>query len=80
MTVSVGIRRRVLFFNTWHLLQGRHLGVQRSSIYTILPVIMVSLVFQATVTSVAEFCVSRVAVSNSESLDYKLNKARPLDC
>ena len=80
MTISVGIRGRVLLFNMWRLLQGRHLGVQCSSIYAILVFMISSLVFHATVTLVAEFCVSRVAVSNSKKYGHKFDEAGPLDC
>ena len=66
-TVSVGIRGHVLLFDTWHLLHGRRLGVQRSSIYAILAAMMTSSVFHKTTSLVAEFCVLRVAVSNFES-------------
>ena len=59
----------VMLFDMWHLLvlQRCRLDVQRLSIYAICAAIMASLVFHPTVASVAEFCVSRVAESNSES-------------
>ena len=61
-------------------LQERRLGVQHSSIYAILAVMMASLVFHATIASVVEFCLSRVAVSNSKSLGYKFDETRLYDC
>ena len=78
-TISIGIRECVLLFDMWRLLQGRHLGVQSSSIYAVIVVMMESLVFHTTVTSVVEFCVSRVAVSNFEKYDHKFDEAGPSD-
>ena len=59
---------------------GRHLGIPWSGIYVVLAVMMASLVFHTTDTSIVEFCVSRVAVSNYENYGHKLDEAAPLDC
>ena len=79
-TIFVGICGRVLLFDTWNLLQGHRLGIQCLSIYAILLVMMASLGFHATVASVAEFCVPRVAISNSGSLGHKFNEVGPSNC
>ena len=79
-TVSVGICGCVLLFDTWRLLQECRLGIQRSSIYAILAIMMASLVFHATVASVAEFGVLRMAIPKFEKYGHKFNKAGSSDC
>ena len=69
MLESVGVLH-FLTSGIFLCLQRHRLGVQCSSIYAILTIMMVFSVFNATVASIAEFCVLRVAISISESDDH----------
>ena len=68
----------VLHFSTYGIflcLQRHRLGVQRSSIYAMLAVMMPSSIFHTIVASIIEFYVSRVAVSSSESHGHWFDEA-----